>query len=86
MEKAEVVRLARAVGLALAVWPVLGSGGGTDMGDGTESTSRTSWQFPEVGRCQASSLPRPTLAAGRDWDANGVRCVGGNGDCPNEAP
>src|SRR5947199_9606461 len=42
-------RLLRIMGLALAVWPFLGSNSNKN------GTSEGSWQVLEVGRCQAST-------------------------------
>ncbi len=72
-----VFRMLRVLGLALVIWPFLGTGG-----EANKARSSTVWQFPEVGRCQASSLPGATTQGdGLSYDANGARCVYGGAGC-----
>ena len=65
-------RLAKVAGLALVTWPFLSSGTDTDQ-------AKANWHLPEVGRCQAST--DGIQGRGLDYDASGLRCVTGGGDC-----
>lgn len=76
MRKEKVARLARVLGFTLAIWPFVGS----SPGGGEEKVKEDLWQLPEVGRCQASSIPGAT-SNGLAYDAAGVRCVVGDGGC-----
>jgi hypothetical protein len=69
--KMRTIRLARAVGLGMLVWPFLAKGGVAE---------KAVPQRAEFVRCP------PSLILGKankkEYDANGVRCVVGDGVCP----
>lgn len=74
MKTKQLVRIARVFGLTLIIWPFAGTSGAPDQS--TEGT----WQMPEVSGCKAD--PRASGIMNKmEYDANGYRCVVGEGGC-----